>query len=125
MFQPAPSGSCCGSRKVRIRFCWYCESMPNHSIGASSASDTATTPATAAVPTHHHDSPASSSANTPLAAISIAVPKSGCRRISAVGIAISTADPSTVPIRGGSGRWCRYQATIIGRLIFSSSEGCR
>ena len=99
--------------------------MPNHSIGAFSASARPVTPATPATPTHHQDSPASSSANTPLAAISIAVPKSGCRRISAVGIAISTADTSTVPIRGGSGRWCRYQATIIGRLIFNSSEGCR
>ena len=68
MFQPVPSGSDSGSRKVRMRSFWYGRSSQNHATGAAAA-----TPANAAA-NHHHDSPARYSANAPLDATSIAVP---------------------------------------------------
>ncbi|KAG1310187.1 hypothetical protein G6F63_016385 [Rhizopus arrhizus] len=102
-----------------MRSFWYGRSNQNQASGA-----TAATPPTPR-PTHPHGRPASSSTNTPLAAISTPVPKSGCSITSPVGTPMITSATSTVLKRGGSGIRCRYQATIIGRLTFSRSAGCR
>ena len=108
-----------------MRFCWYSRRNENHEIGANITSPTAVPPSMPAVMNHHHDRPARYRPNTPLAATSMAVPKSGCSRISPVGRPISSAATIVVRQPGGSGSRCRYQASIIGSAIFSSSEGCR
>ena len=53
----------------------------------------------------------------------IAVPRSGCSAISSTGTSTSSSAPRVWGTDGGSGRSCRYQATIIGRAIFMISEG--
>ncbi|QNG67301.1 hypothetical protein NIPOLPBK_00468 [Stenotrophomonas maltophilia] len=119
MFQPVPSGSADGSRKVSTRSFWYCRSRPNQASGAATARPVAP------VATQPQCNPANSSANTPLAVTSVAVPRLGCIRISTAGTPISTVVVSTVRGDGGSGCRCRYQAIISGRLSLSSSDGCR
>ena len=54
---------------------------------------------------------------------SIAVPRSGCSSTIPVGTPISTTAVITESSGGGSGPRLRCQATIIGRLSLSSSEG--
>ena len=76
-----------------------------------------------AAPILHHCMPDRNSTNSPEAATSSAVPRSGCLKISQAGKAINTLVTSRSRQRGGSGRGCRYQATIIGMASFSSSEG--
>ena len=67
--------------------------------------------------------PASSITMSPEAAISSAVPKSGCTTIMAVGIMINTPITMRSQNVGGSGRSCMYQAHIIGTASFMISEG--
>src|SRR5688500_12287944 len=117
MFQPVPSGSDSGLRKVRMRSFWYGLSHQNHASRAAAAAPAA--PAT----NHQHDKPARNSANAPLAATSIAVPKSGCSRIRIVGMAMIDAVTSTLTRRGGNAPELRYHAAIIGRLSFNISAG--
>ncbi len=117
MFQPLPSGSDSGLRKVRMRSFWYGRSIQNHATGAAAAM-----PPNAAA-NHHHDSPARNSTNAPLMPTSMAVPKSGCSRIRPVGTPMIDAATSTTRKRGGSGSRLRYHAAIIGSVSFSSSAG--
>ena len=71
----------------------------------------------------HHARPDRNTPNAPLAAISSAVPRSGCSAMSPTGITISTPTAPSVIQPGGSGRPLRYHATIIGMVSFSSSDG--
>ena len=67
--------------------------------------------------------PANSMTMRPEAAISKAVPKSGCVTIMAVGMAIKT--PMTIRSKkvGGNVRSCMYQAHAIGTASFMISDG--
>ncbi|MNE28030.1 hypothetical protein D3C80_1214570 [compost metagenome] len=86
------------------------------------ATATGTTAATA--PTiQRHCMPAMNRTKAPEARISIAVPRSGCLRISTKGTRISTRLIAMCLSFGG--RLCRdrYQAMVAGMMIFMNSEG--
>ena len=53
------------------------------------------------------------------------VPRSGCLTINTTGRPMIAAHTISEVQLGGSTTRCRYQATIIGTEIFSSSPGCR
>ncbi len=69
------------------------------------------------------DRPAISTSSAPLAAISAAVPRSGCIATIPAGRKMITASISIARQSGGSGRSCRYQAASIGTASFITSEG--
>jgi hypothetical protein len=73
--------------------------------------------------TTRSDSPAISTSSAPLAAISAAVPRSGCMATSPAGRKIISASTSRDFQSGGNGRSCRYQAASIGTASFMISEG--
>ena len=100
-----------------MRSFWYGRSSQNHATGAIAA-----TPPNAA-PNHHHGRPARNSANAPLTRDQ--------HRGAEVGLQQDQAGRHADDHRGHQHRAearrqrpaLRYQATIIGRLSFSSSAG--
>ncbi len=67
--------------------------------------------------------PAMNSTNAPDARISSEVPKSGCLRISTNGTKISDRLIAVCLRLGGRLRVERYQAIVIGMMIFMNSDG--
>ncbi len=59
----------------------------------------------------------------PAAATRSAVPRSGCSAIRPTGTTTISSTTTMSRSDGGSGRWCRYQAHIIGTASFRISEG--
>ena len=117
MFQPVPSGSLSGSRKVSTRCFWYWCSTKNHMAMAIG-----TTAATAPM-IQRHCRPAMNSTKAPDARISRPVPRSGCFKMSTKGIRISTRLMTMCLSLGGRLCRARYQAMVAGMMIFMNSEG--
>ena len=69
------------------------------------------------------ESPPMTSTMRPEAATRSAVPRSGCSAISATGSRMMSITAPTSRSDGGSARWCRYQAHIIGTASFMISDG--
>ncbi len=69
------------------------------------------------------ESPASTTTNTPAAATSNAVPRSGCTPISMVGTMISAPMTRRSINFGGNWRLCKNQAAAIGTMSFMISDG--
>ena len=116
MCQPLPSGSDSGFSRVSTRSRWYwCRKCQPTGIMLPTAPTSR--------PIRHHAMPDRNSANAPAAVTSTAVPRSGCSAISPAGIAISRPTTAMSFQPGGNWRGCRYQATIIGMVSLSSSDG--
>ena len=69
------------------------------------------------------DKPANKSTNNPDAAISSAVPKSGCIKIRPKGTNIRAMPTVSGFVPGGKCRSLKYQAITIGKNTFMASEG--
>ena len=116
MFQPSPSGSRSGLRKVSMRPRWY-SYRDAQSTGAAAATKTK------APVRNHQRTPARRMTAIPPAATRSPVPRSGCIAIKPAGTTQSAKATTRCQPRGGTERSCRYQATASGTASFIISEG--